>query len=102
LGVNLPIGGGGYFRLFPTAWVRRGIRRVNTKEGRPVMFFFHPWELDADQPTPPMPWHHRFRHYVNLSRMESKLTKLFNHVQFAPAREILARHAELTMKEALQ
>jgi polysaccharide deacetylase family protein (PEP-CTERM system associated) len=89
LGVNLPIGGGGYFRLFPGTWVRRGIQRVNSLEGQPVMFYFHPWELDPEQPRPPMPLYHRFRHYVNLSRMESKLGRLLTEVRFASAREVL-------------
>lgn len=89
LGVNLPIGGGGYFRLFPTAWIEAGIRRVNVRERKPVMFYFHPWELDPDQPRPPMPWHHRFRHYVNLDRTLLKLSRLLAGVRFAPAREVL-------------
>lgn len=89
LGVNLPIGGGGYFRLLPTAWVGRGIERVNRAEGRPVMFYLHPWELDAGQPRPPMPWHHRFRHYVNLEKVPAKLAALLRRVRFAPARDVL-------------
>lgn len=89
LGMNLPIGGGGYFRLFPTQWIRRGIQRVNVHEKQPIMFYFHPWELDPDQPRPRMPWHHRFRHYVNLHLVESKLQSLFGDVPFAPAREVL-------------
>ncbi len=89
LGANLPIGGGGYFRLFPTQWIRRGIQRVNAHERQPIMFYFHPWELDPDQPRPSMPWHHRFRHYVNLHLVESKLQSLFGEVPFAPAREVL-------------
>ncbi len=88
LGVNLPVGGGGYFRLFPTAWIVRSIQHVNA-QGRPIMFYFHPWELDPGQPRPPMPWRHRFRHYVNLHRTESKLEYLFRSVHFAPAREVL-------------
>jgi polysaccharide deacetylase family protein (PEP-CTERM system associated) len=88
-GVNLPIGGGGYFRLLPADWIRRGIKRVNVHDKQPVMFYFHPWELDPDQPRPPMPWHHRFRHYVNLEHMTSKLQHLLQHTQFAPACDIL-------------
>lgn len=88
-GINLPIGGGGYFRLLPGAWIQRGIQRVNRSEGQPIMFYFHPWELDPQQPRPPMPWHHRFRHYVNLERMTSKLQQLLLHVRFAPARQVL-------------
>jgi polysaccharide deacetylase family protein (PEP-CTERM system associated) len=89
LGVNLPIGGGGYFRLLPGGLVQAGIRRVNTVERRPVMFFFHPWELDADQPRPAMAWHRRFRLYVGQRRHEAKLTGLLRHVRFGTARDVL-------------
>lgn len=89
LGLNLPIGGGGYFRLLPTALIRRGIRHVNTREQQAVMFYFHPWELDSEQPRPPMPWHHCFRHYVNLERMPGKLRDLLARTRFAPARHVL-------------
>ncbi len=89
LGLNLPIGGGGYFRLLPTAWMQRGIRYVDTHEGKPIMFYFHPWELDPHQPRPPMPWYHRFRHYVNLERMAAKVQQLLQHVRFAPACQVL-------------
>jgi len=88
-GVNLPIGGGGYFRLVPVTWIRRGIERVNRHEGRPAMFYFHPWELDPDQPRPAMRWPHRLRHYVGMRRAESKLARLLDSVRFTAARDIL-------------
>jgi polysaccharide deactylase family protein, PEP-CTERM locus subfamily len=88
-GINLPIGGGGYFRLLPVRLSRHGIRRVNTREGRPVMFFFHPWELDPEQPRPWMPWRHRVRHYVGMEREEAKLATLLRSCRFATAREVL-------------
>ncbi len=89
LGLNLPIGGGGYFRLLPAPLVWHGIRHVTVHEQQPVMFYFHPWELDPDQPRPPMPWHHRFRHYVNLAHMPGKLRYLLERTRFAPARRVL-------------
>jgi polysaccharide deacetylase family protein (PEP-CTERM system associated) len=92
-GVNLPIGGGGYFRLLPEPVFRLGIRHVNKKDKQPVMFYFHPWELDPDQPRPPMPWHHQFRHYVGLSRQARKLSQLFRHTRFGTVREVLAQGA---------
>ncbi|MGH9318285.1 MAG: XrtA system polysaccharide deacetylase [Vicinamibacteria bacterium] len=88
-GLNFPIGGGGYFRLFPTSWFQRAIQSVNEKERKPVMFYFHPWEMDPEQPRPPMPAHHRFRHYVNLHRFESKVETLLSRVRFSPASEVL-------------
>ena len=89
-GINFPIGGGGYFRLLPEILTRYGIRRVNAKERHPVMFYFHPWELDPGQPRPVMPWHHRFRHYVGLAREEMKLSQLLRCLRFGVAREVLA------------
>jgi len=89
LGVNLPIGGGGYFRLSPYEWIRRGIEHVNTHERQPVMFYFHPWELDPDQPRPPMAWRHRFRHYVGLEREAIKLSLLLAQFRFGTARDVL-------------
>jgi polysaccharide deacetylase family protein (PEP-CTERM system associated) len=91
LGVNLPIGGGGYFRLSPFELIRRGIEHVNACERQPVMFYFHPWELDPGQPRPPMAWHHRFRHYVGLKNEAPKLALLLSCFRFGTAREVLER-----------
>ena len=89
LGCNLPIGGGGYFRLLPLAWTIRGIRRINTREQRSVMFYTHPWELDPGQPRPPMGWRHRLRHYVGMEHQATKLEALLRGFAFGPAREAL-------------
>jgi polysaccharide deacetylase family protein (PEP-CTERM system associated) len=102
LGVNLPIGGGGYFRLLPYALVQAGIRRVNVEEQQPVMFYLHPWELDPGQPRPPMAWHHRFRHYVGVEKEVDKLTSLLSEFRFGPAREFLqARGCRIRVFDAL-
>jgi polysaccharide deacetylase family protein (PEP-CTERM system associated) len=90
LGVNLPIGGGGYFRLLPMALTRAGIRRVNARERQPVLFYFHPWELDPHQPRPAMPWRNRVRHYIGMAREEKKLARLFHDIKFATIRDVLA------------
>ena len=79
LGRNLPAGGGGYFRLLPYAASRWLIRKVNTDDKRPAMFYFHPWEVDPDQPrVKGTTAKTRFRHYVNLSRTEMRLRHLMN------------------------
>jgi polysaccharide deacetylase family protein (PEP-CTERM system associated) len=88
-GINLPIGGGGYFRLLPGELIELGIRRVNTAEGNPVMFYFHNWELDPEQPRPPMAWRHRFRHYVGQERLATKLARLLRRIPFGTARSVL-------------
>jgi len=70
---NLPIGGGGYFRLYPYAFSRWAINKVNTDENKSTLFYFHPWEIDPDQPRQQASLKSRFRHYLNLSRMENRL-----------------------------
>jgi len=89
LGVNLPIGGGGYFRLAPFGLIRLGIQRVNVRERQPVMFYLHPWELDPDQPRPPMAWHHRFRLYVGIGKEVVKVSRLLAQFRFGTARDVL-------------
>jgi len=89
LGLNLPIGGGGFFRLLPGALTRLGIERVNAAERRPVMFYLHPWELDPGQPRPAMAWRYRFRHYVGLEKEAAKLSALLARFRFGTAREVL-------------
>lgn len=74
---NWPASGGGYFRLLPYALSRRLIAHVNRHEGEAAVFYFHPWEIDADQPRiPGINAKTRFRHYVNLHRMEKRLIRL--------------------------
>jgi len=74
---NLPAGGGGYFRLLPYALSRRMMRRVNREDGQPAIFYFHPWELDPGQPRPAgIGLKTRFRHYVNLGRMDARIRSL--------------------------
>ncbi len=89
-GMNLPIGGGGYFRLLPYGWTRWGIARVNRVEQRPAVFYLHPWEIDPDQPRLPAGAVARFRHYRNLHRTESRLRTLLRDFRFGPIRELIA------------
>ena len=74
---NWPAGGGGYFRLLPYFISRWSIRRINGIDRKPAMFYFHPWELDPDQPrVKGVRTKTRFRHYLNLKRMEPRLRRL--------------------------
>ncbi|MDQ1830139.1 XrtA system polysaccharide deacetylase [Massilia scottii] len=74
---KLPAGGGGYFRLLPYSLSRWMMRRVNSDDGQPAIFYFHPWELDPGQPRPEgASLKTRFRHYVNLQRMEGRIKLL--------------------------
>jgi hypothetical protein len=89
-GVNIPVAGGGYLRLFPYVITRLAIHRLNTKEKQPAIVYFHPWEIDPQQPRIQASWKSRLRHYTNLSRMEMKLRKLLASFAFAPIREVYA------------
>lgn len=80
--VNLPIGGGGYFRMLPYAWTSFGIRRLNLVERKPAVFYVHPWEIDPAQPRFAAPWLSRLRHYRNLHRTESRLRRLLAEFRF--------------------
>jgi polysaccharide deacetylase family protein (PEP-CTERM system associated) len=78
-GRNLPAGGGGYFRLAPYALSRWAINRVNQVDKRPAIFYFHPWEIDPQQPrVKGIGVKTRFRHYVNLNRTEHRLRRLLS------------------------
>lgn len=74
---NFPAGGGGYFRFFPYALSRWLLQKVNRDDGKPGIFYFHPWELDPQQPRQEgVGLKTRFRHYVNLHRTEARLQAL--------------------------
>ncbi len=88
LGYPLPVGGGGYFRLFPYRLTRRGLRQIND-EGRPFAAYLHPWELDPDQPRLPAKALSRFRHYLNLRRTEDRLLQLLRDFPFGTLTEAL-------------
>lgn len=90
-GVNIPVAGGGYFRLFPYAATSWAIRRINEKEAQPAMVYLHPWEVDPEQPRIAAGWRSRFRHYQNLRSTEAKLTRLLDDFSWAPMSEILSK-----------
>lgn len=74
---NLPSSGGGFFRLLPYPVSRWMLRQVNQKDGESTVFYFHPWEIDPEQPrVPGIDVKTRFRHYLNLSLTEGRLDRL--------------------------
>lgn len=76
-GKRVPVGGGGYFRLFPQAVNNKLLSQFDESRDNPFIFYFHPWELDPKQPIiPGISLKSKFRHYVNLDKMESKISKL--------------------------
>jgi polysaccharide deacetylase family protein (PEP-CTERM system associated) len=87
--LNLPVAGGGYFRLLPYWWTRWGIARVNRLERQPAVFYLHPWEIDPAQPRLPAGRLGRFRHYRNLDKTEHRLRALLRDFRFAPIATLL-------------
>jgi polysaccharide deacetylase family protein (PEP-CTERM system associated) len=80
---NFPLAGGGYFRLFPYAYFRHFFQRLN-KQGRPIVFYLHPWELDPGQPKMKVRFNYRLRHYINLEKTEKRLENLLGDFKFVP------------------
>jgi polysaccharide deacetylase family protein (PEP-CTERM system associated) len=87
--LNLPVAGGGYFRILPYWWTRWGIARVNAVEQRPAVFYLHPWEIDPDQPRLSAGWLGRFRHYRNLDQTEDRLRALLSDFHFGTVASLL-------------
>jgi polysaccharide deacetylase family protein (PEP-CTERM system associated) len=77
LGQDLPIAGGGYFRLFPLWLIRRGLRQM-ARMSQPAVMYFHPWEFDPDQPRLPLTGISRFRTYVGIRNNREKLGQLLS------------------------
>ncbi|MDX2042613.1 MAG: DUF3473 domain-containing protein [Acidobacteriota bacterium] len=88
-GANLPMTGGGYFRLLPYSVFRWGLRRINRLEHQPAIFMVHAWEVDPDQPVVAGTRLNIWRHRNNLSRTESRLKRLLTDFRFAPLRDVL-------------
>jgi polysaccharide deacetylase family protein (PEP-CTERM system associated) len=86
-GLHLPTGGG-YFRLYPYPLSRYLLNRC-AKEGRSLVFYFHPWEIDPDQPRVRLPWARKFRHYLNLGKMFDRLESLLKDFKFTSVRDVL-------------
>lgn len=79
LGRNMPCGGGGFFRLYPYLFSKLAYRYINTVEKQPGIFYFHPWEIDPEQPRQQnLPLKSRIRHYLNLGKVENRLNHLLD------------------------
>ena len=89
MGKQIPIGGGGYFRLYPYKLTQKLVSKYLRQEKQPYSFYFHPWEIDADQPRlKNAPLKSRFRHYVNLHRTEAKLIRLLDDFNWSTMRYV--------------
>ncbi|MFM5908629.1 MAG: XrtA system polysaccharide deacetylase [Novosphingobium sp.] len=91
-GRRLAAGGGGFFRVLPYAFSRWAIRQVNERDRRPAVFYFHPWEVDPDQPRmKSAPLKSQFRHYTNLDVMAAKLRQLLADFEWGRMDDLVAR-----------
>lgn len=89
----IPVGGGGYFRLYPYGLTQHLLRSVNRKK-RPFAVYLHPWELDPSQPRHRVGILNTFRHYVGLSRTEHRLNRLLDDFSFGTISQSLERHLQ--------
>jgi polysaccharide deacetylase family protein (PEP-CTERM system associated) len=89
-GLTVPVGGGGYLRLFPWAVTSRLLRQIR-KEQRPLNVYLHPWEVDVDQPRIAASLKSRFRHYQNLKTMAPKLSKMLTEFRLGTMTEVLIK-----------
>lgn len=84
-GLNVPVSGGGYFRFFPYWFTKMALRRINRKEDQPFVFYFHPWEIDPNQPRiRGAGTKSTFRHYLNLDKTKRRLDRLLTDFRFRP------------------
>lgn len=88
-GKNIPVAGGGYFRLFPYSLTKSLLSRVN-KSNRHFLFYLHPWEIDPGQPViDNAGWKSKFRHYNNLKKTEDRLERLLSDFEFDTMENVL-------------
>ena len=98
-GFQLPVAGGGYFRLFPYAASRMFLRQLE-KRGAKLVIYVHPWEIDPDQPRMNGPLLSRFRHYLNLHKTADRLRCLLQDFRFAPIREVIGPLTQMCRERA--
>ena len=99
-GLQVPVSGGGYFRILPYWLTRAGLKQINERRGRPFAFYLHPWELDPGQPRIRVGAFSRFRHYTNLSRCEERLRRLLGEFAFTSMHEALQQYGLLGLERS--
>jgi polysaccharide deacetylase family protein (PEP-CTERM system associated) len=94
-GQNLPVSGGGYFRLFPLFWTIRCLKKLGNFTGQPFIFYVHPWEIDPDQPRlfKNASLKSRFRHYINLGNTLRKLDSLLSNFRFGTVSAVIRNYS---------
>jgi polysaccharide deacetylase family protein (PEP-CTERM system associated) len=94
---NFGVAGGGYLRLLPYRFTQWAIRNINEVEGKPVMVYFHPWELDPDQPRISASLKSRLRHYTNLTGMQNKIERLLQNFRFSTVSDVLTAETQILL-----
>jgi polysaccharide deacetylase family protein (PEP-CTERM system associated) len=95
---NIPIGGGGYFRLFPRFLLEKALGQVRRECDPPVgMLYFHPWEFDPKQERLPLGLLSRFRTYCGLYRSRGRLKTILGRRRYVRAVDIAARLAQAAL-----
>jgi peptidoglycan-N-acetylglucosamine deacetylase len=95
---NLPISGGGYFRLYPYCISRWALMRYLNTERCPSIFYLHPWEIDPLQPRPDnIPFKSKFRHYLNLAKLEKRLNRLLVDFRWSTIKDVYKQDLTLTI-----
>jgi polysaccharide deacetylase family protein (PEP-CTERM system associated) len=87
--VRIPVSGGGYLRAFPLCFLKKAIAHINMNLGKPAVLYFHPWEMDPDQPRIKAGLKSTFRHYHNLRKTEAKIRAMLSSFRFAPMMDVL-------------
>ena len=87
--LNIPVAGGGYFRLYPYFLTRHFLKAVNKKQKEQFVFYLHPWEVDPEQPRIEASWFSKFRHYNNLDKCQLRLSKLMDDFKFTTMKSVL-------------
>jgi polysaccharide deacetylase family protein (PEP-CTERM system associated) len=96
---NLPVAGGGYFRLFPLGLLEAGVRQVHRLHPTAAMLYFHPWEFDPDQPRLPLGRMSSWRTYVGLKRSLPRLDRLLSRHRFCRAFDVVRTLQQQTLQE---
>lgn len=94
LGFEIPVAGGGYFRLFPYAVSRALLQRLES-QGSTLVMYLHPWEIDPQQPRMDGSWLSQFRHYLNLDKTQARLKQLLADFKFGTIRDIAVSQKEM-------
>lgn len=100
-GINIPIAGGGYFRLYPYWFTRAALKWVNRHDNFPFIFYLHPWEIDENQPRMNGKLFSKFRHYNNLHKCYSRLDSLLQDFDFTTVANVLEQQKLISSEQRI-